>query len=102
MYISVHNSQPRKIGSVADIDPINGVYGSMEYNSYAHQSHSQPPQQPAHHHQLHFAQQQQQQQQQSQSSIQQKTIQKSISSQVVSFCMQFNSHAHINEMNSTA
>ncbi|XP_055325155.1 LIM and SH3 domain protein Lasp isoform X3 [Sitodiplosis mosellana] len=76
----VNNSQPRKIGSVADIDPINGVYGSMEYNSYAHQSHSQPQQQPAHHHQLHYAQQQQQPQ--PQSAIQQKPIQKSISSQV--------------------
>lgn len=78
LYFTVNNSQqPRKIGSVADIDPINGVYGSMEYNSYAHQSHSQP-QQPTHHHQLHYAQQQ------PQSAIQQKPIQKSISSQVVS------------------
>lgn len=79
----VNNSQPRKIGSVADIDPINGVYGSMDGYNYAHQSHSQPTtQQPAHHHQLHYGQQQ------SQSAIQQKPIQKSISSQVVSLLVQ--------------
>lgn len=89
-FISVNNSQPRKIGSVADIDPMNGVYGSMDYNSYAHQSHSQPHQHQQQQHQLHYAQQQQQQQhqqqqqqQQPQSAMQQKPIQKSISSQVV-------------------
>lgn len=74
----VSNNQPRKIGSIADIDPLNGVYGSIDYTtSYAQQ------------HQLRYTPQQQQQQpiqqpiqQNQQSAIQQKP--KSISSQVVS------------------
>lgn len=33
---------PRRIGSVADIDPANGVYGSIEQNNYhAHNPHNQ-------------------------------------------------------------
>lgn len=85
----VSNNQPRKIGSIADIDPLNGVYGSgVDYTNYALQQQ----------HQLRYTPQQQQQQQQQsiqqqiqqnqQSAIQQKP--KSISSQVVSdFLFQF-------------
>lgn len=78
----VSNNQPRKIGSISDIDPLNGVYGSIDYTSYAQQQQ----------HQLRYTPQQQQQQQQQpiqqpiqqnqQSANQQKA--KSISSQVVS------------------
>ncbi|XP_055325183.1 phospholipase D A-like isoform X2 [Sitodiplosis mosellana] len=85
----VNNSQPRKIGSVADIDPTSGVYGSMGYNSYAHQSHSQPQQQLSHHHQLHYAQQQQQQPQMSISSQMQQQPSTSQSQQEQSQNQQF-------------
>lgn len=78
----VGNNQPRKIGSIADIDPLNGVYGSMDYKTYGQQSHSQQSQQQS------ISQQQQQpvrytQQQAAQSALQQKPMAKSISSQVV-------------------
>lgn len=94
---AVSNNQPRKIGSIADIDPLNGVYGSMDYKTYGQQSHSQQTQQ-----QTMSAQQpvrytqQQTIQQNVQSAIQQKPIQKSISSQVVKkrnlFCLLRNNY----------
>lgn len=81
---SVGNNQPRKIGSVADIDPVNGVYGSMDFNNYPQQQTLSQLQQ-----QMRYAQQQKQQHQQIQPNpqsapMQQKPMQqKSISSQVV-------------------
>lgn len=78
----VSNNQPRKIGSIADMDPLNGVYGSIDYtNSYAQQHQSRyTPQQQQQQQQLQPIQQPIQQNQQS--AIQLKP--KSISSQVVS------------------
>lgn len=87
----VSNNHPRRIGSVADIDPANGVYGSVDPNAYHLQQQQQLALQ-----QMRLAQQQQQQslhhQQQQpqhhpnhQSQIaSQKSMQKSISTKVVS------------------
>lgn len=66
------NNQPRRIGSIADIDPANGVYGSVstDHNNY-------------HQHNLHqHSRTAQQQLKQSQPAIP-KSIQKSISNKVV-------------------
>lgn len=40
VFIAAANNVPRQIGSVSDIDPANGVYGSVDQNSYrSHQQH---------------------------------------------------------------
>ncbi|XP_028895696.1 LIM and SH3 domain protein Lasp isoform X3 [Zeugodacus cucurbitae] len=65
---SVNNAYPKRIGSIADIDPANGIYSSLASDSASH--HQQQSQQ---HHQQQQQQQQllHQQQQQQQRALQQ-------------------------------
>ncbi|XP_036220290.2 LIM and SH3 domain protein Lasp isoform X4 [Bactrocera oleae] len=59
---SVNNAYPKRIGSIADIDPANGIYSSLAGET-------------ASHHQLHQQQQQQQQQLLHQQQQQQRALQ---------------------------
>lgn len=76
--ILVANNQPRKIGSVADIDPVNGVYGSVEHSTYMQQAQQQQ-------NARHIQQQQQQSLQSNHQSqnAQSKSMQKTMSSKLV-------------------
>ncbi|XP_049313266.1 LIM and SH3 domain protein Lasp isoform X6 [Bactrocera dorsalis] len=57
--VRVNNAYPKRIGSIADIDPANGIYSSLASETASHhQLHQQQSQQ-----QQHQQQQQQQQQQ---------------------------------------
>ncbi|XP_036344093.1 LIM and SH3 domain protein Lasp-like, partial [Rhagoletis pomonella] len=87
---SVNNAYPKRIGSIADIDPANGIYSSLAGESASHhQLHQQQSQQQLQHQQqqqqlLHQQQQQhalhQQQQQHQQQYYQQMIQQQSKSS----------------------
>ena len=90
-FILAASNQPRKIGSINDIDPANGIYGSID-QSNAHYKQQQQQQQQQHH--QHSLQQQaarhhQQQHQQQYSSQQAQQVQQakppvtSISSKLV-------------------
>ncbi|XP_018789294.1 PREDICTED: LIM and SH3 domain protein Lasp isoform X4 [Bactrocera latifrons] len=72
---SVNNAYPKRIGSIADIDPANGIYSSLAGETASHhQLHQQQSQQQQQHQQQQQQQHQQQQllhQQQQQRALQQ-------------------------------
>lgn len=73
MFHLVNNStNPRRVGSIADIDPANGVYGSITEPNNQNQYYQQQNQIRQGHQHSHIHQTQQQQQQQPQQNHQSK------------------------------
>lgn len=63
---SVNNSYAKRIGSIADIDPVNGIYGSLtaqeQQQQHQHHMSNHNMQQPQYYQQMPAVMQQQQQQ----------------------------------------
>ncbi|XP_065362410.1 LIM and SH3 domain protein Lasp isoform X3 [Calliphora vicina] len=76
--LKVNNSYPKRIGSVADIDPVNGIYGSLSAEQQLQQQQHQLQQQQQYYQQMPTVQQQQQQQQQLHHSVQPKQSKQSL------------------------